>query len=227
MIIDGIIVALLLFAAWRGYHKGLLHSFVGLLGNIVALALAFGLSKPIGQMINQQTDVVGKIALKIQGFLPIPPELASVTASMEGVGQLYSVLEGSILPETMKHNIIQGVQDQVTTLGAGIFNTMAQLVSQVLAQYLWQGLVFLGLWIILALVITLGSRLIVGTIHHIPLLGTIDRWGGAIINSLLIGLTIGILYSAIGLIGLWQNDLIAQSTLLPLLHNTIFSFLKE
>lgn len=227
MVIDGIIVTLLIFAAWRGYHKGLLHSFVGLLGNIVGLGLAMGLSRPLGVIINQQTGIVGKMALKIQEMLPIPTELAQMSASMDGVGQLYTALEGSVLPEGIKRTLIQGVQDQVTALEAGIFVTIAQTLANVVAQYIWQGLMLVGLWALLSLVIGLGGRLLIGTIHHIPLVGALDRFIGAIISVFLVVLTLTVLYSALGLIGLWQNTFIAQSTILPLLHNIIFGFLKR
>ena len=220
--VDMILILLLLGAAWVGYRRGLLGSLVGLLGNILALFLAYWSRDAVSQAIDQQYGTVNWIAGKIEGLLPIPDALANTATSMDGVGQLYSLLEQMHLPQGLKDNLIQGVQDQAANLTNGLFETMSYTLSHILAQSIWQGIVFILLWIILAGVIIWGSQLLIGLLHHIPLVGTIDRVGGALVSIFLVGLTVTVLYSAVGHLGLWENPLLEQSQILNTLQKLWF-----
>lgn len=218
--VDMVVLGLLAAAFVVGYGRGLVRSLVGLVGNLAALALAFGLARPAAAWSGERFGAVSALAGKVERLLPLPEGFDEALASTDGVSALYSYLNQLHLPKGLHQSLVQSVQDHVHELGQGVFMTMTESVSQVVAAYLWQGLVFVLLWLVLAALLMGGSRLIMGVVHQVPIVGTVDRAAGGVVMLLLVALTLAVLYNALGvLVGLHAEDnalwaAISQSKLL-------------
>lgn len=225
--VDVVIIIVLLAALLAGYSKGLICALVGLVGNIAALILALILAKPVAAATGGRFGTVAAIGEKLQRMIPLPEGFDQALASTDGVSALYMYLNESHLPKGLQQSIVQNVQDQVHALGEGVFMTMAESVAQVVAQYIWQGLVFVLLWLVLGLLIIGGSRLIMGVIHHVPVVGKVDRMLGAAVMMTLVALTLAVLYNALGVfVEMSAADhtvmnAISQSKVLPMLQGLL------
>ena len=225
--VDAVIAVLLLAAAVVGYGKGLIRSLVGLVGNVLALGLAFVLARPVAQATGGALGVEAAIAAKIERLLPLPEGFDEALASTQGTSALYTYLNDMHLPKAWQQSIAQSVQDQVHQLGEGVFMTMSETVSRAVAAYIWQGLVFVLLWLVLGLIIIGGSRLLAGLAHQVPIIGTVDRSLGAAVMLILVALTLAVLYNALAVfaqINAADNALMAaisRSQLLPILQSLL------
>jgi len=135
-------------------------------------------------------------------------------ASFEGMGQLYTYLESSFLPDSIKESILAAVQQQVDAVGVGVYATMADMVCNTVATSLLRGLTFIGLWLLFCLVLFLISHVVAGVIHMVPVVGFIDRVGGMAVSLLLIFITTLVLYKGISILGLIEGSIFAQSQIL-------------
>ena len=151
--------------------------------------------------------VVGNLAQKVQKVLPLPEGFDEAIASTDGVSALYMYLNKLPLPKGLRQNLVQNVQDHVHELGQGVFMTMSESVARVVAEYIWQGMVFVILWLVIAAFIMGGSRLIMHVVHQVPIVGTVDRAAGGVIMLLLVAVTLAVLYNALGVfVGLHAED---------------------
>ena len=212
--LDIILIAIFIVMAVLGFRKGFLKSLIGLFGNLIALALSYVLAKPATVWLNGQFGTAEKIADTIREFLPMPDNFSTVLASFEGMGQLYTYLDQSFLPDSMKQSILTAVQEQVNAVGAGVYATMADTIAITVATSILQGLVFIGLWALLCVVLVLASHVLSGVVHLVPVVGLIDRLGGMAVSVLLTVITILILYKGISVLGLMEGSLFAESQIL-------------
>lgn len=205
--VDVVVLVLLLAAFLVGCGRGLVRSLVGLVGNLAALALAFVAAAPAAQWSGERFGMVGVLAQKIQKLLPLPEGFDEAIASTEGVSALYTYLNQLPLPKGLRQSLVQNVQDHVHELGQGVFMTMSESVARVVAEYIWQGVVFVILWLAIAALIMGGSRLIMHVVHQVPIVGTVDRAAGGVIMMLLVAVTLAVLYNALGVfVGLHAED---------------------
>ncbi len=212
--LDIVLAVIFLGAAITGFRKGFLKSLIGLFGNIIALITSYKLAGTVAIAVNEQFDAVALIAQKIRGILPMPDSFSGIMASFEGMGQLYTYLENSFLPASMKESILSAVQQQVDAVGSGVYATMADMVCTTVASSLLHGLTFIGLWLLFCLVLFLISHVVAGVVHMVPVVGFIDRVGGMLVSLLLIFATTLILYKGISILGLIEGSLFAQSYIL-------------
>ena len=212
--LDIVLAVIFLGAAITGFRKGFLKSLIGLFGNIIALITSYKLAGTVAIAINEQFGAVALIAQKIRGILPMPDSFSGIMASFEGMGQLYTYLENSFLPASMKESILSAVQQQVDAVGSGVYATMADMVCTTVASSLLHGLTFIGLWLLFCLVLFLISHVVAGVVHMVPVVGFIDRVGGMLVSLLLIFATTLILYKGISILGLIEGSLFAQSYIL-------------
>lgn len=212
--LDIVLAAIFIGAAITGFRKGFLKSLIGLFGNIAALIASYKLSASVALQIDAQFGAVAMIAEKIRGILPMPESFSGVMASFEGMGQLYTYLESSFLPASLKESILSAVQQQVDAVGAGVYATMADMVCNTVSTSLLRGLTFIGLWLIFCLVLFLISHVAAGVIHMVPVVGFIDRVGGMAVSLLLIFITTLVLYKGISILGLIEGSIFAQSQIL-------------
>lgn len=214
--LDIVLAVIFIGAAITGFRKGFLKSLIGLFGNIMALIASYKLSAPVAQAIDAQFGAAAFIAQKIRGILPMPENFSNVMASFEGMGQLYTYLENSILPDSIKESILAAVQQQVDAVGTGVYATMADMICNTVSVSLLRGLTFIGLWLVCCLVLFLISHVVAGVVHMIPVVGFIDRIGGMAVSLFLIFVTTLVLYKGISILGLIEGSIFAQSQILQL-----------
>ncbi len=212
--LDIALAVIFLFAAMTGFRKGFLKSLIGLFGNIIALVASYKLSASVAVQIDTQFGAIALLAQKIRGILPMPENFSNVMASFEGMGQLYTYLESSFLPASMKESILVAVQQQVDAVGVGVYATMADMMCNTVAASLLRGLTFIGLWLLFCLILFFISHVMSGMIHMVPVVGFIDRVGGMVVSLLLMFLTTLILYKGISILGLIEGSIFAQSQIL-------------
>ena len=212
--LDIVLAVIFIGAAITGFRKGFLKSLIGLFGNIAALIASYKLSASVALQIDAQFGAVAMLAEKIRGILPMPENFSGVMASFEGMGQLYTYLESSFLPDSIKESILAAVQQQVDAVGVGVYATMADMVCNTIATSLLRGLTFIGLWLLFCLVLFLISHVVAGVIHMVPVVGFIDRVGGMAVSLLLIFITTLVLYKGISILGLIEGSIFAQSQIL-------------
>ncbi len=212
--LDIVLALIFIGAAITGFHKGFLKSLIGLFGNLIALFASYKLASPVALAIETQFGAVSMLAKKIRGVLPMPDNFSNIMASFEGMGQLYTYLENSFLPQSMKDSILSAVQQQVDAIGTGVYATMADMVCTTVATSLLHGLTFIGLWLMFCLVLFLISHVVAGIVHMVPVIGFIDRIGGMAVSLLLIFATTLILYKGISILGLIEGSVFAQSQIL-------------
>ena len=212
--LDIVLAVIFIGAAVTGFRKGFLKSLIGLFGNIAALIASYKLSASVALQIDAQFGAVAMLAEKIRGILPMPENFSGVMASFEGMGQLYTYLESSFLPDSIKESILTAVQQQVDAVGVGVYATMADMVCNTVATSLLRGLTFIGLWLLFCLVLFLISHVVAGVIHMVPVVGFIDRVGGMAVSLLLIFITTLVLYKGISILGLIEGSIFAQSQIL-------------
>ena len=197
--LDMILAAVLIVMAVLGFRKGFLKSLIGLFGNLIALALSYVLAAPTTVWLNEQFGTAEKFAGTIRDLLPMPDHFSMVMASFEGMGQLYTYLNQSFLPDSMKQSILTAVQEQVNAVGAGVYATMADTIAITVASSILQGLVFLA------------GHVLGGVVHLVPVVGLIDRLGGMAVSVAFTVITMLILYKGISVLGLMEGSLFAES----------------
>ena len=212
--LDIILIAILIVMAILGFRKGFLKSLIGLFGNLIALALSYVLASPVTAWLNEQFGTAEMLAGTIRGLLPMPENFSTVLASFEGMGQLYTYLDQSFLPDSMKASILAAVQEQVNAVGAGVYATMADTIAVTVATSLLQGIVFIALWAIFCVVLFFISHVLAGVVHLVPVVGLIDRLGGMAVSIALTVITVLILYKGISILGLMEGSLFAESQIL-------------
>lgn len=209
--LDIILAAVLFVMAVLGFRKGFLKSLIGLFGNLIALALSYVLAAPVTVRLNEQFGTAEKFAGTIRELLPMPDYFSMVMASFEGMGQLYTYLDQSFLPDSIKQSILAAVQEQVNAVGAGVYATMADTIAITVATSILQGLVFIGLWALFCVLLFLAGHILGGVVHLVPVVGLMDRLGGMAISLAFTVITILILYKGISVLGLMEGSLFAES----------------
>lgn len=221
--LDIVLTIIFVGAAITGFRKGFLKSLIGLFGNIIALIASFKLSASVAPVVNTQFNAVAMISQKIRDILPLPEDFSNVMASFEGMGQLYTYLEKSFLPNSIKESILSAVQLQVDAVGTGVYATMADMICNTIATSLLRGLTFIGLWLLFCIALFLISHVISGIVHMVPVVGFIDRVGGMLVSILLIFITTLALYKGISILGLIEGSIFAQSQILQFCNNILES----
>lgn len=212
--LDIILIAVFLVMAIVGFCKGFLKSVISLFGGLIALALSYVLASPVTAWLNTQFGTAERFAVGIREFLPMPDNFSTVLASFEGMGQLYTYLDQSFLPDSIKQSILTAVQEQVDAVGAGVYATMADTIAVTVANSILQGLVFIGLWALFCVVLGLIGHVLTGVVHLVPVVGLIDRLGGMAVSIVLTVITLLILYKGISVLGLMEGSLFAESQIL-------------
>ena len=212
--LDLVLAVIFLVVAITGFHKGFLKSLIGLFGNFLALAGSYVLAAPVTQWLNQQFGIAELLAGPIGRLLPMPESFSTVMASFIGLGQLYSYLDQSILPASLRENIIMAVQEQINAVGVGVYATMADVIATTVAMSILKGLVFIALWALLCVALFLVSHVLAGVVHLVPVVGLVDRLGGMLVSLLLAAITLLILYKGISVLGLMEGSLFAESQVL-------------
>ena len=212
--LDWIIGGLAGLAAIIGFRKGFIKSVIGLCGNFIALAGSYTTAVPVTIWLDSHFQMTEQIGQIVRNFLPMPEAVLNVGASSLGVAQLKFYLEQTILPEFVKQNILSAVQEQIYAIGTGVYATMADMISKAIAWYLLRGIVFVVFWILCGAVCVFFSRIFVKLLHGIPVIGFFDRVAGMFVALIFVAVTVVVFYQGFGMLGLFENSLVAQSQIL-------------
>lgn len=212
--LDLILAVLFLLAAITGFRKGFLKSLIGLFGNVIALVCSYLLAAPVAHWLNEQFGAAELFHGAMVRLLPMPDNFSTMIASFQGMGQLYTYLDQSILPDSIKQNILSAVQEQVNAVGVGVYATMADMIAATVALSILKGLVFIGLWVLFCALLFLVSHGLAGVVHLMPVVGLVDRLGGMLVSLALAAVTLLILYQGISVLGLLEGSWAAQSQVL-------------
>lgn len=226
--VDIIVLAIFLILIFLGWQKGFVSSLIGFIGNIAALILAWFLKSTVSAIIDAKFALTQKWGDTLTHIIPMPEDIAGKMANFDALGSFYTWLESTPLPESVRTQLITSMQDNINSMAQAQFATLLDTFAQVVAGYLLIGLTFLGLWLILSIAINLLSKFFVTFVHHTPIIGTIDRAGGAVINIALGAIVLAVLYgalevavevSALGESGWFEA--VSSSKILPFLNNLI------
>ncbi len=226
--VDIIVLVIFLVLIFLGWQKGFVSSLIGFIGNIAALLLAWFLKSPAADMLDAKFALTPKWGETLSRIIPMPENIAGKMANFDALGSFYTWLESTPLPESVRTQLIAAMQENINAMAQAQFATLLDTFSQVVAKYLLLGLTFLGLWLILSIAITLLSKFFVTFVHHTPIIGTIDRAGGAVINIALGAVVLAVLYGAlevaVEVTALGDSgwfEAVSASKILPFLHNLI------
>lgn len=228
--IDLVIVIIFAIFAFLGYQRGLVSSLIGFFGNILALFCAWFLKDSVAAIIDKQFALSAKFGQNLSQIIPMPEDIGSKMANFDALGSFYSWLESTPLPQGVRSQLIESMQESINSLAQAQYATLLDTFAQVVASYLLIGLCFLGLWFILSILIHFCSKFIVTFVHHTPIIGTIDHLGGVIINLALVAIVLAVLYGVLEVTvevsslgsGSWFEAL-SNSKILPALNNLFFA----
>ncbi|KKM12827.1 hypothetical protein SY88_01780 [Clostridiales bacterium PH28_bin88] len=186
--VDWIIVAILLLGAWRGYHRGGINTFTGLVRYLVGLAVAAVYARPLAYLLEDRFGIITANSKRLAGMLPLPEPV--IATSMGGVkaGELARSLEGLALPGFLRERLVEQVlTSRATTLG--------EAVSYGLAAMLVQAIVFVLLVLLVVVVIRLLSGVVTRGISH-TVLGSLNRLLGTVtgvaVNGAILAVLLGL-----------------------------------
>ena len=190
--LDIILIVIFLLAFVLGYRKGLVSSLIGFIGTIAAFGLAFFMADDVAKYLSKTYGWGNTIAQKIASILPMPETLATQSADFGNLGAFYTWVETLPLPDSVRMNIVNSMNDYIGGLSIGVYANMLDSFSQVVAEYILIGLTFLALWLFLWIIIKFFSKLLVSVIHHTPIIGQIDSIGGALVMLILCILVVAV-----------------------------------
>lgn len=192
---DVMIAALLVLAVWRGYRRGLVLTLCGFLAIFVALIgaslVSSALAEPVSQAISPiiQSSIQQAVSEKLQGpadsaqgddsvpdflqdpTLQQPEEEPMADAPLE---EILSLLRQSPLYRGFADAIQDAVDDGLVAATADATTIIADYISAQVARMVLFAVSFvliLILWFFLSHALDLAFKL--------PVLSTLNRWGGA------------------------------------------------
>ena len=197
MIVDIIIILIIVLAVFVGMKKGLISCVIDILAVIVALILAITLCRPVTNAIIDNTEFDENLRETIVQNIP----LNDVDFKVE---------EGSNLPEPVVEYINEITSDVNTSKDEAIDTIARELASGILSV-----IAFIAIFFIVRLVLAL-VKIVAKIIDKIPLIGQINKLGGAICG-LIEGLII--IYAILAVLSM-ISPLIANTQILEQIYNS-------
>lgn len=196
MIVDIILIALLALGIFFGYRKGLVGIFIGVISLILSIILAFMLQGPVSE------------------YLYTTPIGTSIESSVTGF------VEENINSNDNKENDNKFLQDIIQS-ATNSENTVKE-ASKNITLFILKGITFVGIFILVRIICYI-LQMILNIVFDLPILSSVNKFGGIAINLLASLLKIWILLAAIQLISSvisidFITNLINQSVLTKLLY---------
>ena len=185
--IDWVILAILLWGAWRGYSRGVLSVFTGVVGYLAGLAAALIYAKPLAFFLEKQFAVTTTTANRLGGM---PPQ-SVMTMSTQGMGsgEMTKAVEGLSMPAFLKEQLLQ----QLPATGAANFG---QAISHGLAVLLIQAAASIILILLATVLVRLLSGLVTRGIRY-TVMGWANRVLGLVaglaINGVILAVALGVI----------------------------------
>ena len=204
MIIDIIIIALIALGVFFGYKKGLVGILIGVASLILSIIVAFVLQGPVSEYL-YSTPVGTSIESKVTEFV-------NDTLSSENNENVDSE------DNTKKENdffskVIQDATNSEDTV---------KEASKNITMFILKGITFIGIFILVRIICYI-LQMILNVVFDLPILHSVNKFGGMAINLVATLLKLWILLAAIQLISSvvaidFIINLINQSYLTKLLY---------
>ena len=204
MIIDIIIIALIALGVFFGYKKGLVGILIGVASLILSIIFAFVLQGPVSEYL-YSTPVGTSIESKVTEFV-------NDTLSSENNENVDSE------DNTKKENdffskVIQDATNSEDTV---------KEASKNITMFILKGITFIGIFILVRIICYI-LQMILNIVFDLPILHSVNKFGGMAINLVATLLKLWILLAAIQLISSvvaidFITNLINQSYLTKLLY---------
>ena len=185
LMFDLVIAALLLLFLWRGYRRGFVLTLCGFLAVFVALVgaavLSDALAEPLGKAIVPMVESNIQHSLEeaiqqsgqtdLSGQSPLPEDLP--------LSGLLSFLRGTEAYQKLMDSLQSAIDDGVASVAAAAARMLAEYAAVQLARTVLFFVCFIGVliaWFLLSHTLDLVAKL--------PVLSTLNRWGGGAIGLL-------------------------------------------
>ena len=175
MIVTIAVIVFLLIFVIAGAVRGFLRVLLSATSLIITLILASVFAQPLAKFANDATSIGTGVSNKIE-----EQTISVLTPLADNAQEAENNLINSLpLPSSMKedlkykYSISPAAQDGIEGFARSIASTLADLVLKILSFIL----LFIVIFLILKLIIRLSNM-----INHVPLLGGINRFFGAILG---------------------------------------------
>lgn len=165
--VDVVIIAVMLLSIIMGYKKGLIGVIFKIASFIIAIILAFALSKPVTNYIIANTEIDDNLHMTIQKALE--------SNNSENPEEYKN--------ENMPEVISQYITEQIKTATANAQNEVAKVVATNLTGTIINGLAFIGIFII-AKILLFFLKFLIEAVAKIPVLKQFNEIGGLIYGVL-------------------------------------------
>ncbi|MDD4588236.1 MAG: CvpA family protein [Heliobacteriaceae bacterium] len=179
--IDGFIVICLGFAFYRGWRRGLLAALLGIGAYGLGLFLAATGYKSLASWLDGQLTAVARIQEWLGAELALPATASRIKVDVVPSLNLERVLADLSLPPFYREEMLQQLSQLTVPVPAGV-ETLAQLVTNYVANSLWNALIF----VLLFLLVSGGAKQVARVWMYRRgngLLGTVDRLCGGVLTT--------------------------------------------
>jgi len=175
-IVDGIVIIILIYAAFIGWRRGILKTVLSIVGFLLAIYIAYKFSPQLTVYLEKNFSMVTSIKHYLSDHLNLPPETKIISADPDNLKLYISTLP---VPQFFK-NFLKGNIPLLSSFGPN--QTVYDAYLTLLGITIGEAISFIILFLLSMIVISIFKNLITGGIHKVPALGTLDRSLGLIFS---------------------------------------------
>lgn len=180
MIIDIVIIAIIALSAFMGYKKGLAGILVSIISLFLAIILGVLLQGSVADYLYNKTEVGKTIESSISTM---------INENIENIGNVKEQVEDSNDEKNVEENEVKenDKKDYKENFLNNFFdedelkNQVVQDSAKKLTFVILKGLAFIGIFILVFLICYI-IRMILNIVFSLPILGTINKAGGIVLN---------------------------------------------
>ncbi len=181
VLIDVVFLGILLFAAYRGYKKGLLGTLSRVAGYIISLIATLLLYHRAADFLGEQLNLREKLSPWVAEKLALPASTFQTKISSIAMDRAEEIINSLGLPKAFQQIMLDYVKDFSALPSQGI-NTLGEGVTYTLSTLLISALSFFLLYTCLALIFRIILPKLFGTVSPKPLT-FLDKLGGALLGA--------------------------------------------
>ena len=178
-IVDGIVIIILIYAAFIGWRRGILKTVLSIAGFFVAIYIAYKFSPQFTVYLEKNFSMVTSIKNYLSAHLNLPPETKIVSADPNNLKLYISTLP---VPQFFKNFLKENIP-LLSSFGPN--QTVYDAYLTLLGITIGEAISFLILFLVSLIVVSILKALLVGGIHKVPVVGTLDRSLGLIFSVVL------------------------------------------
>lgn len=165
VILDALTVLIILATVWLSYKRGFLYTIIGLAGYILSVLAAMALSVPLGSWI--YTNLLQNFLITHAKNYIAGQTLSSFTESF--VASIQKFAPGLNLPSLLQQNAGQ------------MENAAIHAIVQPIGMAIGRSIAFIVLFFLFIAAVHIFENVSLA-ISHVPVLGTLNRIGGAVLG---------------------------------------------